>query len=511
MRHTYELSRAVLNELVCKVKNYELSASLSSTPSPSGATDTVVSEEAVAVTVDFLNMSLMMILGFLAGTFVAFCFLLVLQFATRKFESANAFVNAIRVPLHGGASFLGAWLALRLFVENVPTHWQSNAEHIFIICEIIVVTWLVTRIIGAVKTTILRKTQKAGKSRFRKIQTQLQILHRVIIVVVWLIGVSFVLMTFPQARNVGASLIASAGLISVIAGVAAQSTLGNIFAGLQLAFSDSIRVGDVVSWDGNTCVVEEITLTYVVLSVWDGRRLLVPSSAMTKTTFENWTRRSSEILMYVDFRMSWMAPLDRVRAQLKKILEATDLWDGKVGVLQVRNADEEYLHVSALVSAPNTTIMSDLRNYVRESMVVWMQKECLQAIPADVSAALAHQPQSYKEEMDNLPEHIIQPSHLTHKTNEYHDDEHSLPHRVSVLERVAHEAREAAQAGNVDGPITMIRPGHESSIFSGSLEAEIRALAFEKGGQEAIREREEAYMEAHKEKNVKNTDQCEDE
>ena len=130
-----------------------------------------------------------------------------------------------------------------------------------------------------------------------------------------LCGIAAILMTFPGARTAGASLFASAGLLSVIAGLAAQSALGNVFAGLQLAFTDAIRVEDVVIVGGEWGRIEEITLTYVVVHVWDDRRLVLPSTYFTTTPFQNWTRKESAVLGSVEMDVDWTVPFDEMRGE----------------------------------------------------------------------------------------------------------------------------------------------------------------------------------------------------
>ena len=155
----------------------------------------------------------------------------------------------------------------------------------------------------------------------------------------------------PGVRALGASVLASAGLISVIAALAAQSTLGNVFAGLQLAFSDAVRVDDVVVVEGEWGRIEELTLTYVAVQIWDDRRLVLPTSYFTTKPFQNWTRTSSAVLGTAEIDVDWSVPVEPMRAELRAVCEGTELWDGRVCVLQVTDAVGGMIRLRALVSA----------------------------------------------------------------------------------------------------------------------------------------------------------------
>jgi hypothetical protein len=200
-------------------------------------------------------------------------------------------------------------------------------------------------------------------------------------VIIVVVGFASVLLTFPGVQALGTSVLASAGLVSIVAGLAAQSTLGNVFAGVQLAFSDAIRVDDVVVVNTEWGRIEEITLTYVVVHVWDDRRLVVPSTYFTSNPFENWTRTSSQLLGEVDFDLDWRVSTAAMRAQLTEILHRTASWDGRTQVLQVTDAVGGFVHVRILVSAKDSPTLFDLRCFVREAMVEWIQQQNPQTMP----------------------------------------------------------------------------------------------------------------------------------
>jgi hypothetical protein len=209
----------------------------------------------------------------------------------------------------------------------------------------------------------------------RRVRTQISLLRRLAVVVIGVLAAAAMLLTFPSARAAGASILASAGVISLVAGLAAQTSLANVFAGLQLAFTDAIRVDDVVVVEDEWGRIEEITLTYVVVHIWDDRRMVLPSTYFTTTPFENWTRTQSAVLGSVDIDVDWSVPFDEMRAELARLVEGNELWDGRVGVLQVTDAVGSVVRVRALVSAKDGPTLFDLRCHVRECLVVWLQRE----------------------------------------------------------------------------------------------------------------------------------------
>jgi hypothetical protein len=256
-------------------------------------------------------------------------------------------------------------------------------EHALLVALIVALTWLVGSLAFVLEDVALQRyrVDVRDNRHARRVRTQVQVLRRITVAVLVLVGVAGVLLTFPGARAFGASLFASAGLLSIVAGLAAQSSLANVFAGLQLAFTDAIRVDDVVIADGEWGRIEEITLTYVVVHVWDDRRLILPSTYFTTTPFENWTRRSAELLGTVEIDVDWRVPVEAMRAELARLLQVTDLWDGRVGILQVTDAVGGLVRVRALASAVDAPTLFDLRCHVREGLVAWLQREAPEALP----------------------------------------------------------------------------------------------------------------------------------
>ena len=215
----------------------------------------------------------------------------------------------------------------------------------------------------------------------RRIRTQVQMLRRVTVTIIVIVTIAVMLMTFPAIRHIGESLLASAGLAALIAGFAARSTLTNFAAGIQIAFTQPIRLGDAVVIEGEWGWIEEINITYVVVRIWDLRRLVVPVSYFIEKPFQNWTRNTADLLGTIFLYTDYSLPVDTVRNELHRILESTKLWDGKVWGLQVTNTTDRIMELRALMSAPDSSTAWDLRCYVREKLIFFLQQQFPQCLP----------------------------------------------------------------------------------------------------------------------------------
>lgn len=286
-----------------------------------------------------------------------------------------------RNPLRLVLALIGARIALGATARSES--WYGTLDYVLVISLIAAICWLAVVALLIVEAVILTKysTDTKDNRRLRRLKTQVILGRRVAVALIITVAVACVLLTIDEVRALGAGLLASAGLLSIVAGLAVQSTLGNVFAGLQLAFTDAIRVDDVVVVEGQWGTIEEITMTYVVVHIWDDRRLILPSTYFTSTPFENWTRKQSAILGTVELDLDWESPVAAMREELKRILAGTDLWDGRTGVLQVTDAVQGLIRVRILVSAPDSGTLFDLRCLVRESMVSFLQEEHPAALP----------------------------------------------------------------------------------------------------------------------------------
>lgn len=255
--------------------------------------------------------------------------------------------------------------------------------HLLVLVVIGTFAWLLAALALVVEDVALAtvRTDVPDNLRARKLQTQVRLLRRVTVVTVIVVAFGVMLLTFPNVRAVGASLLASAGVIGVVAALAAQSTLGNIFAGLQLTFSDALRLDDVVVVEDEWGRIEAITLTTVVVQIWDDRRLIMPTTYFTTRPFANWTRTGSAVLGTAEFDLDWSVPVQDMREELRELLEESQLWDGRVCVLQVIDAVGGMIRVRALVSANDAPTLWDLRCLVREHFVGWVRERQPTSLP----------------------------------------------------------------------------------------------------------------------------------
>ncbi|MFG1751138.1 mechanosensitive ion channel family protein [Streptosporangium sandarakinum] len=288
-----------------------------------------------------------------------------------------------------------AWPALATaVVAAVKTVYQPNMaegpfadgiEQVLGLTMIGVVSWLVIEAAYAVTDVVLERlvtVEGERNRRARRIRTQITLVRRVASAVIIVVALGAMLFTFPQVRALGAGLLASAGIAGVIVGVAAQSTLGNLLAGLQLAFSDALRLDDVVVVEDEWGRIEELSLTYVVLHLWDERRLVLPVSYFTTNPFENWTRHSSRVIGAVMLRVDWSVPVDELRTELYSALREHPLWDQKDWVLQVVDTlPNGLVELRALMSAADSPSAWDLKCDIREHMVRFIQEKYPDSLP----------------------------------------------------------------------------------------------------------------------------------
>jgi len=255
--------------------------------------------------------------------------------------------------------------------------------HFIAIAMIFIITWLLIRSINLSRVIILQRLDLSEKDNLkaRKVYTQFRILERIIIFIVVLIAIAISLMTFESIRRIGVSLFASAGVAGIIIGFAAQKVIASVLAGFQIALTQPIRIDDVVIVENEWGWIEEITLTYVVVRIWDKRRLIVPTTYFIEKPFQNWTRVSADILGTVFIYTDYQVPVDELRKEFTRILEESNLWDGKVNVMQVTNATDRSLEIRALMSTGDSPTSWDLRVLVREKLIAFLQQNYPTSLP----------------------------------------------------------------------------------------------------------------------------------
>ncbi|WP_157000738.1 mechanosensitive ion channel family protein [Agromyces laixinhei] len=299
----------------------------------------------------------------------------------RRYEWGKILIERARWPFRTVLTVTGVWIA---FALAFPEHeWLAAVNHAFLIALIAAGAWLACQVFLFLADLAVRRSDigTADNRVARRTRTQLQVLRRLVVAIIVILAIGVILFTFEAVRALGATVLASAGVASIVAGLAAQSVLANVFAGVQIAFSEAIRLDDVVVVDGQWGRIREITLTYVVVMTWDQRTLVLPCTHFTTQPFENWTKYGSELIGSVELDLDWRVSTDAMRTELHRILEGTDLWDGRTSVLQVTDATGGLIRVRVLASARDSAATWDLRCLMREQLVEWLRRNDASALP----------------------------------------------------------------------------------------------------------------------------------
>ena len=292
------------------------------------------------------------------------------------------FAEKLRVPL---LIFLASLIAKVAVISKI-FRYDATREivgHISTITIILGIAWFLILFFKVFKKRMLRKydVHSTNNLKARKVYTQYTILENIIIFIIVTLALGIALMSFDSIRSVGVSLLTSAGIAGIIIGLAAQKAIGTLLAGIQIALTQPIRLDDVVIVEGEWGWIEEINLTYVVVRIWDKRRLVVPTTYFIENTFQNWTRTSADILGTVFIYADYGLPFDAIRKEQTRLLNTTDLWDGNVDVLQVTNATEKSVELRVLVSAKDSPTAWDLRVYLREKLLEFIQNNYPEHLP----------------------------------------------------------------------------------------------------------------------------------
>jgi small-conductance mechanosensitive channel len=274
-------------------------------------------------------------------------------------------------------------IILALPLLGLPESFAGLIARLSSLLVIGAVAWILVQIVNLGEQFIVSRydVDVADNLRARQVHTQVLVLKKTLLFVIVVFSFASVLMLFDQVRQLGTSILASAGVVGIIVGFAAQRTIANLLAGLQIALTQPIRMDDVVIVENEWGRIEEITLTYVVVRIWDLRRLVLPINYFIERPFQNWTRVSADILASVFLYADYSLPLDPLRAELQRILDQSPLWDRKVCVLQVTNATEKTIEIRALASATNAPAAWDLRCAVREQLITFIQKHHPESLP----------------------------------------------------------------------------------------------------------------------------------
>lgn len=318
----------------------------------------------------------------------------ILQMVLRRSHTAIATLRRTYRPAQVLITLVAVRLAL-IIAGNFS--WRDSAAHGLLLACVAAGAWLATRFLYMVRRGAERKYHKdiAADSHLRQRRTQIMMMYRTAYAGVWLVAVGIMFMTFPSARAIGASLLASAGVAGVVVGLAAQAMLKNLFAGLSLAFGDAIRLGDIVVVEGEYGKIEDIRLSYVVMCTWDERRLVLPTSYFTDFPHRNWSRESPQLLGTIELDVSWRLPVDEVREEVNRIVSQSNLWDGRLCSVLVTSATGPHKRIRPLISASNADDQWGLRCLVREKLIDWIVKnypDCLPQLIVDTQSVSEEAP-----------------------------------------------------------------------------------------------------------------------
>ena len=266
---------------------------------------------------------------------------------------------------------------------DLPGAWTRPAVHLTGLLTIAAIAWTIIATVRLFGDVVIARHRIDVEDNLaaRQLGTRVDILTRVVVIVVIVVALGAMLMTFPSIRTLGTTLLASAGVIGLVAGIAARPLFENLIAGVQLALTQPIRIDDVVVVEKQFGRIEEIHSTYVVVRIWDLRRMVLPLTYFITTPFENWTRRTANLVGEVYLFADYTVDVAALRAQLTRILEATPLWDGQTHQLEVTDATDRALQLRALVSARDSGTLWDLRSYTREKLIAYLQETQPGALP----------------------------------------------------------------------------------------------------------------------------------
>ncbi|HEV2423822.1 MAG TPA: mechanosensitive ion channel domain-containing protein [Terriglobia bacterium] len=300
-------------------------------------------------------------------------------------RKAHVIVTSLVIHAEGPARWIFPLLALILALPTLPVRSSlvEIVRHLVGLGIIAAVAWLIIFLAEVLSDAIYARyrTDIADNLAARRVRTQIAVLRRIFSILVIVVTLAIMLMTFPQIHQIGTSILASAGIAGIVVGMAMKSTLSNLVAGVQIALTEPIRIDDVVIVNNEWGWIEEILTTYVIVRTWDLRRLVVPLSYFIENGFQNWTRRTADLLAYVYLYLDYTAPIEELRKEFRRIVEASANWDRKVCVLQVTDTSERTIQVRALTSASDSSQAWDLRCEVREKLITFLQRNYPDSLP----------------------------------------------------------------------------------------------------------------------------------
>ncbi len=330
-----------------------------------------------------LALGIIIVASYLVALAFRWLFFALLRYFAKKDD--NIVVDALQKNLKGTVFLFIPMIILYIAVGAVDLSPDlvGIMRDVLSILIIASATVVAIRLINVVEDVLFYRynTAEEDNLRARQARTQIIFLKKLAIFVIVIIAVAIVLLSFESVRKYGATLLTSAGVAGIIIGFAAQKTIGNLLAGFQIAFTQPIKIDDAVIVEGEWGWIEEINLTYVVVKIWDLRRLVVPITYFTEKSFQNWTRTSAQILGSVFLYTDYSLPVDELRKKFEQVLGETDMWDGEGKSVQVTDSSERTMTIRLLMTAKNSPTAWELRCLVREKMIEWIQQNYPAALP----------------------------------------------------------------------------------------------------------------------------------
>jgi small-conductance mechanosensitive channel len=331
----------------------------------------------------FLKSSGIVLGSILVGLIAHFLLIRILKTIGKKNESIlfQSLARNLRGPILLAFPLIA--LSIGVLSLDVPAETMNSVRHVLGILLTIAISWLVAKFIQVIEDLVLEKFKidDTDNLRARKIQTQMQFFKRAAIVFIGILALALILTSFEKVKQLGATILASAGVAGIIIGFAARQSIATLIAGLQIAITQPIRIDDVVIVENEWGRIEEITLTYVVVRIWDLRRLILPITYFIEKPFQNWTRTSADILGTVFLYVDYTVPVQKIREELHRILLSSEYWDGHVWNLQVTGSTDKTIELRALMSAPDASAAWNLRCEVREKLLDYLQSKFPHALP----------------------------------------------------------------------------------------------------------------------------------
>ncbi len=333
---------------------------------------------------DYINaMWLAVLLAGLIGLAISMMLVRLIRLTARRKDW-----KVVRALSQNLTNVLHFFIPLVLIVTVTRVYSASNSDYewthaIAKILLIAVTTWLLVRIIIIIEKVLIEDLdfENPDNVHARRLFTKIKFVKRIFVILTILVGVSILLLSFDSVRQYGVGILTSAGIASVILGFAAQKSLGNLLAGIQIAFTQPIKIDDVVIVEGEWGRIEEINLTYVVVNIWDLRRLVLPITYFVEKPFQNWTRNESNLIGSAFFHLNYLAPVPALREKLEEILKSTPLWDGNSWALQVTDTQAQFMVVRAIMSARSSAQAFDLRCLVREELITFIREKYPESLP----------------------------------------------------------------------------------------------------------------------------------